>query len=834
MTQRPNRPPNKLSKSSYSGNRDKNKRLHSKKFKNKVRSLRSYIDPNLLHNYNLPKIESFGSIPKPSRKGLSKILKNLKFLTRFPEFISQLYGIPRELTSKACDEVVSDMYKRTANKGFVPTMVFFKTIHGAYIRFMSNSSFEPIPHNNIDTFGLPKEYPHLTQMAIVQGPEAHLYRKAVSTILQIFRMFEPKGDKPTLSSIVDPFPYPFNGDGQLGSFIESVISLIDDEGFDKQFLIECFRETVKEMFPSKSANRRLDIIKGRSKLHISTKNGPNGPCLPTAPIDLHEVDKRGMLDGFTDWAKFTNNTELLKVIEYYKESEPIISNLSLRQPQISKVSEKIEVGGKVRLFALLDYVTQSSFKGLHDYLFKILRAIPEDSTFDHSVAARKARAYTVSRDNLHIHSVDLSTATDRLPVPLQAEIVGQIVSDTDKGKLWQSLMTDRDFFYSGQNVRYAIGQPMGALSSWAMLAITHHIIVRLCFKYNRTKYRGKYLIIGDDVVIIGDKESQTYNYIMSKVLCVPISKVKGYSQDLISNKNPLNSDDTVTSTVEIAKRVFYNGVEITGVSPNYFIDFVENPGSVPNCVKSFVDKLSTEKKVFYLDWPVVKALSGLSFRQKLTTQIITLFLPDAISPREESVSKEEAEHYGIPWMIDELTYQKSVEYLSVFVVKSLCRLIDKSHDAIFEFTSGDFESFKCKGFTVEWTHNCDLLKMVSNHLVDNNLRTLSSLKDKPPSWDNLQSLSLLITEFYSVHDLTRILQGSEVDRRPERIKVAQETRKLLQSALKEAKLAELFSGLDESMYDIINPTDELKEMLGNLALIKWDPEEPDFYFLYHV
>jgi hypothetical protein len=29
------------------------------------------------------------------------------------------------------------------------------------------------------------------------------------------------------------------------------------------------------------------------------------------------------------------------------------------------------------------------------------------------------------------------------------------------------------------NIRYAVGQPMGALSSFNMLAITHHIIVQV-------------------------------------------------------------------------------------------------------------------------------------------------------------------------------------------------------------------------------------------------------------------------------------------------------------------------------------------------------------------
>lgn len=27
---------------------------------------------------------------------------------------------------------------------------------------------------------------------------------------------------------------------------------------------------------------------------------------------------------------------------------------------------------------------------------------------------------------------------------------------------------------------YSVGQPMGALSSWAMLAITHHMVMQYC------------------------------------------------------------------------------------------------------------------------------------------------------------------------------------------------------------------------------------------------------------------------------------------------------------------------------------------------------------------
>jgi hypothetical protein len=30
------------------------------------------------------------------------------------------------------------------------------------------------------------------------------------------------------------------------------------------------------------------------------------------------------------------------------------------------------------------------------------------------------------------------------------------------------------------SIKYSVGQPMGALSSWAMLAITHHMIMQHC------------------------------------------------------------------------------------------------------------------------------------------------------------------------------------------------------------------------------------------------------------------------------------------------------------------------------------------------------------------
>lgn len=72
-----------------------------------------------------------------------------------------------------------------------------------------------------------------------------------------------------------------------------------------------------------------------------------------------------------------------------------------------------------------------------------------------------------------VYSFDLSAATDRLPVSLQAAILSQCFGDKF-GKLWKQLLIGRTYYvrYKSstgktveRNLSYAVGQPMGALSS---------------------------------------------------------------------------------------------------------------------------------------------------------------------------------------------------------------------------------------------------------------------------------------------------------------------------------------------------------------------------------
>jgi len=102
--------------------------------------------------------------------------------------------------------------------------------------------------------------------------------------------------------------------------------------------------------------------------------------------------------------------------------------------------------------------------------------------------------------------------------------------------------------------RYAVGQPMGAYSSWAMLAITHHCLVQFAFRRCGGKgWFRDYAVLGDDIVIASDAVASQYRMIMNEI-GVDISLAKSL---IASGK-----------TLEFAKRVYFNGEDVSGLPWN--------------------------------------------------------------------------------------------------------------------------------------------------------------------------------------------------------------------------------------------------------------------------
>jgi len=134
----------------------------------------------------------------------------------------------------------------------------------------------------------------------------------------------------------------------------------------------------------------------------------------------------------------------------------------------------VEAAGKIRVFAMVDILTQSALKPLHDYLFSFLKSLPNDGTFDQHASVK--RCMKKSLDAKCSFGYDLSAATDRLPIDLQVSVLSSFLG-IEFANAWKDLLVNRDYVLLKTDpktnkaldgfvpYRYAVGQPMGALSS---------------------------------------------------------------------------------------------------------------------------------------------------------------------------------------------------------------------------------------------------------------------------------------------------------------------------------------------------------------------------------
>jgi hypothetical protein len=207
---------------------------------------------------------------------------------------------------------------------------------------------------------------------------------------------------------------------------------------------------------------------------------------------------------------------------------------------LAKLGFKIEAAGKIRVFAMVDAFTQWVMKPIHDMIFDIIKDLPTDGTFDQTRPVERLR--WLSPLGRWYYSIDLSAATDRLPLLLQIPLMrillekGGFPKPAEAAREWADLLVKRAYKIAlppkpefdipddlPSSVTYSVGQPMGALSSWAMLAITHHAIVQ--WAALRAYKKGfaikmwftEYAILGDDVVIANRHVAVEYLQILAQI-----------------------------------------------------------------------------------------------------------------------------------------------------------------------------------------------------------------------------------------------------------------------------------------------------------------------------
>jgi hypothetical protein len=103
----------------------------------------------------------------------------------------------------------------------------------------------------------------------------------------------------------------------------------------------------------------------------------------------------------------------------------LLANPQLKKigyPRLGRLTTFDEVGGKKRYIALGNWIVQGSLRPLHDIIIMYLRGNPCDCTYDQDKVFRWYSKIT-SRGHKDFWSLDLSAATDRLPLSLQQRIL---------------------------------------------------------------------------------------------------------------------------------------------------------------------------------------------------------------------------------------------------------------------------------------------------------------------------------------------------------------------------------------------------------------------------
>jgi hypothetical protein len=224
----------------------------------------------------------------------------------------------------------------------------------------------------------------------------------------------------------------------------------------------------------------------------------------------------------------------------------------VKKLHLGKLAVVRDVAGKARVVAITNWWIQASFKPLHDGLFRMLKRIEQDGTFDQE----KPLNLLIERvkPGQKFHCFDLSAATDRLPLDVQRDIINELKPGL--GTNWFNIIKSLRYWFEGRYISYSVGQPMGAYSSFAMLALTHHVIIKRAALLAGIHNFKDYAVLGDDLVIANDDVA--FHYL---IICKDLGVEINLSKSIISD-----------SIAEFAKKWKGAGINITPIGPGLVLN----------------------------------------------------------------------------------------------------------------------------------------------------------------------------------------------------------------------------------------------------------------------
>lgn len=291
-----------------------------------------------------------------------------------------------------------------------------------------------------------------------------------------------------------------------------------------------------------------------------------------------KVEPSGVLDsiGFL----FSNEAGYAHYLKHKAFYDPVLQGLDwlegfksgqLRYPywmsegptpdfQVGSIGLIQEPGYKLRAVANPGRVFQRVLEPIGDTLYRLLRELPWDCTFDQS------KGFPVIQESLRrgnsVHSVDLSGATDYFPLSLQLQVCEKIFGK-QLTSLLEDISTAKWLLPKHGMIKWNRGQPLGLYPSFGLFALTHGLLLLGL----AGSYKSQFFILGDDVVILDDELAAKYRSCLSSLGC-PISQHKS----LTSPKLAEFGGKLITSAGVIPQYKW------RAVSDDSFLDIVRNYG----------------------------------------------------------------------------------------------------------------------------------------------------------------------------------------------------------------------------------------------------------------
>lgn len=337
-------------------------------------------------------------------------------------------------------------------------------------------------------------------------------------------------------------------------------------------------------------------VHNRHQPLILTHAGPNGsPAIEYANTDARawwelsgKPEERGLCDSLTKVCTYHQDPVHSQYMALAKQvKKPTPSRAKAEDPSelvLGRIHLLTEPAGKVRPVALVDYWTQRALYPLHNDLFRILETIPQDGTHSQDGLMASLKELWEAHSDWNWSSLDISSATDKIPVELYVELLAAIYHSRDYAQSVITLMTDREFSVSvapdwlkgstkGWKLRYGRGQPMGMFASFALLAMWHHSWIQFASYRANGFVRLSYGVTGDDSVIAEPDNlrpvASEYLSLCSRV-GIPISMAKSYQS---------------SSMWSFLSRLVIPGGEISPASLKEELSITGMPGRIARAVR---------------------------------------------------------------------------------------------------------------------------------------------------------------------------------------------------------------------------------------------------------